>query len=169
MKETTIKELYEKNPDMRVLIDDEGKVTLKEPTGRWKPEFGEQYWFINSNGYISSSFWEGGLMGDERNRYELSNVFATTSEAKTAGERLRIRAELLDCGGKEVFEVSTRPTYAIGCSSTGDFYTSCTCVPDLGTICFESSEELRSAIEKVGKERVKKYMFGVDEASNEIK
>ncbi len=115
MKETTIKELYEKNPDMRVLIDDEGKVTLKEPTGRWKPEFGEQYWFINSNGYISSSFWEGGLKGDERNRYELSNVFATTSEAKTAGERLRIRAELLDCGGKETFEKSSC-RWAIGWS-----------------------------------------------------
>ena len=162
MRETTIKELFEKNPDIRVLIDDEGKVTLKEPGKRWEPEWGQQYWYIDSIGYLKDKCWEDELVSGDRPRYAIGNVFETKSEADAAVERLQIRAELLDCGGKETFEKSSC-RWAIGWGdghlTPDEWYVQ---VPPFN-IWFDSYEQTQAAIEKVGEERIEKYLFGIED------
>lgn len=89
-------------------------------------------------------------------------MFKTEDEAEDYIERLRIRAELLHCGGKETFEKSSC-RWAIGWSdghlTPDEWYVQ---VPPFN-IWFDSYEQTQTAIEKVGEERIEKYLFGIED------
>ena len=90
-------------------------------------------------------------------------MFKTEDEAEDYIERLRIRAELLHCGGKETFEKSSC-RWAIGWSdghlTPDEWYVQ---VPPPFNIWFDSYEQTQAAIEKVGEERIEKYLFGIED------
>ncbi len=161
MKEITIKELFEKNPDMRVLIDDDGNVTLKEPNGRWLPKWGEKYWYLDSTGCVRDTVWQSGVLEGER--HEIGNIFTTKDKAEEAVERLKIRDELLDCGGKESHELKGGSMAAIYVGFPDGLDVDAGIQPGTGEIGFKSKEEAWHAIEKIGEKRILKYMFGIGE------
>ena len=161
MKEITIKELFEKNPDMRVLIDDDGNVTLKEPNGRWLPKWGEKYWYLDSTGCVRDTVWQSGVLEGER--HEIGNIFTTKDKAEEAVERLKIRDELLDCGGKETHEFHGGSMAIICFGATRGLEVFDGAQPGMMEIGFEREEDAWRAIEKVGEDRIERYMFGVEE------
>ena len=68
-----------------------------KPVGRWKPENGDYYWFVDEIGYLDAGCCYGGK-ADEM-RYALGNCYKTCEEAehdlevKLAHQRLKDAAE----------------------------------------------------------------------------
>ena len=121
------------------------------------PQDGDGYWYIDDYGYILSEKWDG--LDFEEFRLEIGNVFKTKEQAEFAAEKLKVEAELRKFS--RPFEKGEYNSY-IFFYIDGDYlevgYKVST--PSQGAIYFESEEKAHQAIESVGEERIKKYIFG---------
>ena len=123
------------------------------------PQFGDDYWYVDSDTDVLDVAWYGGEY--DQGRLSIGNVFKTKEEAEFVAEKLKVEAELrkysrpFKHGAKNhtinynhetemVVNVNATATY----QETGSFY-------------FDSYEEVVEAIESVGEERIKKYIFGI--------
>ena len=124
------------------------------------PQYGDDYWFLLSGGTIYDNFYTNSHVDNKR--LEIGNFFETKEQAEFAVEKLKVEAELRKYS--KPFELDSYNHYIF--LDTG---TDCLCVDSLsycqsqGTIHFESEEKAQKAIESVGEERIKKYIFGVEE------
>ena len=113
----TLNEWIKANGDKEVVFEEDGKFSIKESEPekcyRWEPNKYDNYWFITHSGQSEKNCWDDDYV--DHFRCEIGNVFKTEDEAEDYIERLRIRAELLHCGGKETFEKSSC-RWAIGWS-----------------------------------------------------
>ena len=130
----------------------------------FKPNEGEKYYVLDANGETCSIKWGGDSY--DMGCYSIGNCFNTKEETEFAFERLKITAELQRYADEHnepinwsrndyrycIYYYYNRSALWIGC---------CTTTRDLGQIYFSSEEIARAAIEVVGEERIKKYMFGV--------
>ena len=167
----TLKEWWEQNQDKEVRLTEEGWIGLKDPEpekpGRWKPKRGDIYWVIYGDGDLSTTEWKDDMY--DQAHHQIGNVFKNGPEAKSAVERMKIRAELLDCGGKEAREVILpvgniyKYRYAIAINSNHSAVNCPTTSPRPFEITFETEAEVEAAIEKVGEDRIKKYLFGIED------
>lgn len=163
-----LKEWFEQNKDKKIEILDDGTIKIKEPEvkGRWKPENFESYWYCWGDGEVDANKWNNG--GDERRRFEIGNVFETMEEAEFARERLKIRAEMLDLGGREHFKPNEINNYISYNHDTGKLVLDGgSRFQDLFMIYFDRDISLIGVIEKIGESRLKKYPFGVDDEEDE--
>jgi len=79
----------------KVQISDESHDALEKASReRWKPEYGDGYWAIDSCGTIKLSGW--GDSKCDNFRYQNSNVFPSEGDAQAALDRLNKRNEILD-------------------------------------------------------------------------
>ena len=62
---------------------------IKEPT-RWKPENGERYYWLDSNGLVCHNIWADDSI--DRSRFEIGNCFETREEAERVVEYLKALA-----------------------------------------------------------------------------
>lgn len=160
------KEWIEKNLDKGIEFKD-GKLTVKEPEvkGRWKPTYGDDYYYIDSIGNVEPDDWDNWIGGKEG--LVIGSAFRTKEEAEFARERLKIRAEMLDLGGREYFkpnEVNHRISYN---HHTGRLVLDVESIfQDPFVIYFDREIYLTGVIEKIGETRIKKYLFGVDDEEN---
>lgn len=125
------------------------------------PQQDNTYWYVSMRGNIFTSQWEG--FPSEVAMLKFGNIFRTEDQAKFAVEKLKVEAELRKFS--RPFE-NGKFNYYISLSVDDDvveakvhfirFYCS------QGTIYFESEEKAQQAIEAVGEERIKKYIFGVE-------
>ena len=148
-----IKELQEK-------IDDLEKSEKK--SSRWKPEWGEVYFFITNDGYVSYKSWNND--GTDNDRYAIGNIFPTKEAAKFERERLKVIAEMQEFAYEPDWENLNTIKYRIDYSYAYeqlriDYYTSL----NLSNICFKTGEQAQACIDSVGKERIKKYYFRIKE------
>lgn len=165
----TLKEWIEENQDKVITITENGAIELNDPEqqGRWKPEQGDLFFYIIAGGEVHKGRWTRDL--NDEMIYAMGNVFKTAKEAEDAAERLKIRAELLDCGGKEAREVILpvgniyKYRYAIAINSNHSAVNYPTTSPRPFEITFETEAEVEAAIEKVGEDRIKKYLFGIED------
>lgn len=122
------------------------------------PQDGDEYWFMDINGDVASGKWEN--FDIEKDMLEISNVFGTKEQAKLAVEKLKVEAELRKFsrpaseGSAYIYRLADTNQIGLGVK----FYSQ-----SQGTIYFESAEKAQQAIESVGEERIKKYIFGVEE------
>ena len=123
---------------------------------------GDTYYSIYGNGNVSS---EKKWFDDEyENNYrEIGNVFLTEEEAKYEIERRMIETEMLKLGGRRKAEqgkanwfLEYRPMSG-GIEILWSSYEM-----RQGTIYFESEEKAKKVVEIIGKDIIKKYIFGVD-------
>lgn len=124
------------------------------------PQDGDVYWLINTAGETNWVRWHGAEI--ENKRLSFGNVFKTKEEADFALEKLKVEAELRKFS--KPFEYG-KFNYSLIFDIDGDnFRTDFTgyCPPQ-GAIYFESEEKAQQAVSTVGVERVKKYIFGVEE------
>ena len=124
------------------------------------PQSGERYWYNNGGGMVNSCFWKSEQL--DLNRYRIGNMFKTEKEAEFAIEKLKAETELRKFS--QPFESMTdnfvivfdRETYKLGVKAV--------IFSDIqGAIYFDSTTVAEEAIKSVGEERIKKYIFGVED------
>ena len=124
------------------------------------PKDGDAYWYINHLGIVLRDEWFGFV--SERYMIEIGNFFKTEQDAHFAVEKLKVEAELrkfsrpFKCG--EINQYIFLDTDSECLDVVGLSYSQYQ-----GTIYFESEEKAQQAIEAVGIDRIKKYIFGVED------
>ena len=123
------------------------------------PILGDAYWYVDDTGLLwMSVFRKGGLSND---RLEFGNVFRTRNEAKFQAEKLKVEAELrkfsrpFKDNDNNYFIELYQFDKTLSIDSSEYFQTQ-------GTIYFESTEKALQAMDTVGQDRIKKYIFGVE-------
>lgn len=124
------------------------------------PQDGDEYWFMDINGDVASGKWEN--FDIEKDMLEIDNVFGDKEQAKLAVEKLKVEAELRKFS--RPFDEDDN-NYFIELSMFDKTLTidDDECWQIQGTIYFESMEIANEAIDTVGADRIKKYLFGVEE------
>src|SRR5699024_6184242 len=107
-------------------------------------------------GEVSHFEWNGGNYDLELQR--IGNIFRTDDEAVFAREELKVEAELRKFSvpifkGCYYIYMKTEDA-SLGFGVNGHYKSQ-------GTIYFESEEKAQQAIDAVGEERIKKYIFGM--------
>lgn len=131
----------------------------------WKPERGETYYCswggIVYNNYCNSDFIDN-------NRYAIGNCFKTEEEAQNAVERLKIRAELQRYADEHNEPIDWENNNQEKWYIHFNYYNKtvgCGCITmarDCFQIYFTSEEIAKAAVQAVGEERIKKYLFEVE-------
>ena len=124
------------------------------------PQDEDKYWYVGMRGNVLSSEWEG--LPSEEHMLEVGNIFKTEDEAYFKVERLKVENELrkLSQPFKSMTDnfiiVFDRETYKLGVKAV--------IFSDIqGAIYFDSTTVAEEAIESVGAERIKKYIFGMED------
>lgn len=124
------------------------------------PQFGDTYYYIESNGRIGVFSWNEATF--DLQAQEVGNIFHTEEEAEFAVEKLKVEEELRKFSRpfKEDENNYFIELYlfdkTLSIDSSEYFQTQ-------GTIYFESAKVANEATDTVGEERIKKYIFGVEE------
>ena len=124
------------------------------------PKVGDEYWYMGVTGNVFTSTWEG--FPSEKDMLKMGNIFRTREQAEFAVKKLKVEAELRKFSrpfvdGKENNHIKYRPSFDELSVSASFGY------QDQGVFYFESREKAQQAIKSVGKERIKKYIFGVED------
>lgn len=122
------------------------------------PQQDNTYWYVSMRGNIFTSQWEG--FPSEVAMLKFGNIFRTEDQAKFAVEKLKVEAELRKFS--RPFLWGTENTAILFDGDNFKFDTRLAYVFQ-GVIYFESRAKAQQAIEAVGEERIKKYIFGVEE------
>lgn len=124
------------------------------------PQYGEDYWLIRDGCVTYTMFTDNYV---DQDRKEIGNIFKTREQAEFTLEKLKVEAELRKFsrpfkeGENEnwfILWVTYKKEVQIDWSRK---------LVRQGTIYFESREKTNEAIESVGEERIKKYIFGVED------
>ena len=123
------------------------------------PQSGERYWCI-SGSWVNSFFWKSEQL--DLDRYRIGNIFKTEEQAEFAVEKLKVEAELRKFSrpfkeDEYNYFIQIHPSHNNIVTESDDYYQT------QGTIYFESTTIANEAIDTVGEERIKKYIFGVEE------
>lgn len=130
----------------------------------FKPKYGDKYWVVDGSGEPINQGWDG--YPYDKIALENNAIFKTQEEAEFEAERLKVLRELEKLG--RAFELSSL-NYFISCKhSVGDSSELIIGCATLGHSCygkhyFDDEKEAREAIEKIGEDRIKKYLFGIEE------
>ena len=123
------------------------------------PQDGDAYWYINPLGFAFHDEWSGLI--SERHKIEIGNVFKTKEQADFAVEKLKVESELRKFS--KPFK-NGQPNCNIILSDNENVSTAYWKeIQTQGSIYFESEEKAQQAIESVGIDRIKKYLFGVED------
>lgn len=164
-----IKDLYEKYGDVE--LTEEQEKHIKEYLGfkeskKWKPKEGEKYFYLDSSGTIDYDTYI--KVDVDIYRVFTNNCFKTKEEAEYRLEQIKVYNELknfADENNEEIdWENTNKLKYFIRldrCTNllVCDSYFS---TQYIGQIYFSSKELAQRALVKVGAERIKKYLFGVE-------
>lgn len=148
-----------------------GKMNGKEPDKKQdvkvkKPQYGDTVYYINYIGRIRKRTW----INDEDNldMWELGNIFFTEEEAEFAREKKKVEVEL-ERYAKEHNAPTLEDEYFILYDEYNeelDYDVWADYIPQ-GAVVFASKQLVFDAIEAVGKERILKYIFGVESEGEE--
>ncbi|KAF3306015.1 hypothetical protein FPV25_03085 [Carnobacterium sp. PL17GRE32] len=122
------------------------------------PKRGDKYHFIEATGRIDWFQWNESDFG--LRAQDIGNIYKTDEEAQFAREKLKVEAELRKFS--RPFMWGTENT-AILFDGDGFKFDTRLAYVFQGTIYFESEEKAKQAIQSVGEDRIKKYIFGVED------
>ena len=124
------------------------------------PKDGDVYWFINTAGETNWVQWHDTEIDNKQ--LSFGNAFKTKDEAEFQVEKLKVEAELRKFsrpfkGEDNNYYIEIYlPDKKLSIDRSEFFKTQ-------GTIYFESRKKANEAVESVGEERIKKYIFGVED------
>lgn len=149
-----IKELFEQI-DQRIKALEEKCKEEEE----W-PIHGEIYWAINDKGETTAHYWTD----DDYDKTMLNNnaLFKTGEEAEFEAGRLKVLRELEKMGRPfKTWDLN----WSVMLDDSEDIFFSCSdCDRRVyGNYYFDTEEKLKEAVEKIGEDRVKKYLFNVED------
>ena len=124
------------------------------------PQLGDEYWYITDGGDVDSFGWE--FVEFDLSAQAMGNVYKTEQQAQFAAEKLKVEAELRKYSrpfkeDENNFFIQTNSSHNNIVIDADDYS------KIQGVIYFESQEKAQQAIQSVGEERVKKYIFGVED------
>lgn len=124
------------------------------------PQVEDDYWCVNNDTEVSEIVWYGDNY--DQGRLSIGNVFKTEEEAEFVVEKLKVEAELRKFSrpfeeGENNYHISFE-TYDKFIDIDSLLYRQ-----TQGVFYFESREKVENAIESVGEERIKKYIFEVED------
>lgn len=132
---------------------------IEKPKSVWDLQKGDECCFIDDCGTVLSGTWAD--ISYAIKCRQTGNVFLTKEEALADLERRKVETEMLRLGGRREFKKGENNWfiyYNDGLNVTV-LYDSIA----QGAIYFDSENEAYNAIKKIGKSRIKKYIFGVEE------
>lgn len=148
-----------------------GKINGKEPDKKQdvkvkKPECGTAYHYIDSFGQICTKVWKD-KEWDNR-RWELGNVFFTKEEAEFAREKKKVEVEL-ERYAKEHNGPTLEDNYCILYDEDNEEFDFDVWIGSKvqGTIVFTSKQLVFDAVKEIGKDRILKYIFGIESEGEE--
>ena len=124
------------------------------------PQYMDVYYYIQASGRVDNVHWSEDVTDFQIRG--LGNTFRTKEEAEFAAEKLKVEAELRKFG--KPFESMENNFHIVFDASDGSvdvWYVSYSKIQ--GAIYFESKKKAIEAIETVGEERIKKYIFEVED------
>lgn len=123
------------------------------------PKIGDTYWRIDDIGSVDNNFYNDYF--NDNHRQAIGNFFETEEQAEFAVEKLKVEAELRKFSTRFALynenwflsladtRKDVRPLYEHRNDTQGVIY-------------FESREKAEEAMDTVGEERIKKYIFEVE-------
>ena len=122
------------------------------------PQDGDEYWYIDDDGVVMEMEWRG--IEYDQGRLSIDNVFRTKEQAEFAAEKLKVEAELRKFS--RPFLWGTENTAILFDGDNFKFDTRLAYIFQ-GTFYFESDKKAQQAIDSVGEDRIKKYIFGMED------
>lgn len=130
----------------------------------WKPEIGEEYYVPYTTGSIECFTWYDDAT--DANIYATGNCYRTESEAEFAMERMKVVVELeryaqehnngeIDWTGEAVYRLSYD-------HMDNDIFVENNTILQATATYFTSIEIAENAIKAIGKDRIKKYLFNIE-------
>lgn len=146
------------------------KMNGKEPDKKQdvkvnKPQISERYFYI-SDGVIAESMWTNDHLDEAR--WELGNVFFTEESAWLAREKKKVEVEI-ERYAREHNDPTLEDSYFILYDEYNeelDYDMWADCRPQ-GAVVFASKQLVFDAIESIGRDRIIKYIFGVESVGEE--
>lgn len=142
-------------------IAEDVKVALEEYKKKqaW-PKMGDKYWYIKFNNTIGCTVWDN--LTEEFQMLEIGNVFRTQEEAEFKTEQLKVLHELEQLADDDQIDVYNDYHYLL----MYDFDESAVKINSIvcagfmyGTHYFKTEKSALAAIDKIGKDRLRKYYF----------
>lgn len=132
-----------------------------------KPRQSEEYFCISNDGAVIQSRWTNDSL--DEGRWELGNVFFTEESAWLAREKKKVEVELERYAKKHNGPTRSDSFYLSYNDSMDEKldYEVWSVRRPLGAVPFTSKQVLDDAIEAVGKDRILKYIFGVESEGEE--
>ena len=165
-----LKELLEQYSDVE--LTEEQEKQIKDYLGiknskKWKPKNTEKYFYIDCYGEIDYAVYDN---NDEADVYGLfvNNCFKTKKEAEFRLEQIKVYNELKNFADENNDEIDWKNKYqekyyfCLNHSDNSFLICDVEFAEDIGRIYFSSKELAKQAIKKVGADRIKKYLFGVE-------
>lgn len=123
------------------------------------PQDGDEYWLINGDCSFQVIKWNCDSFDKRAN--EIGNTYKTKGEAEFAVEKFKVEAELRKYGRPFVWG---RENWYLGMDNDKDIFLEYDNYEMYhGVTYFESKNKVKEAIEAVGEERIKKYIFRVED------
>lgn len=125
------------------------------------PQSGDDYWYVDDEGSVFGTFYDNHYI--DRYRQTIGNIFRNKYQADLAVEKLKAEAELrkysrtFKHGGDNYtfnFNHDEGKVVHVYASESHE---------ELGSLYFESRDKAQQAIDEVGEERIKKYIFGMED------
>ena len=124
------------------------------------PRDGDDYWYLDITGEVINKKWGG--FASEEGMLKIGNIFRTKQQAEFAVEKLKVEAELRKFSTS--FVLYNENWFLVLADTQQDvmpLYENREVTQ--GTIYFESKERAEEAVKSVGEDRIKKYIFGVED------
>ena len=125
------------------------------------PQKGDKYWYIRYDNTIDCTVWDN--MIEEFQMLEIGNAFRTQEEAEFKTEQLKVLHELEELADDDQPWDQHHFHYAI-CYFHGTNEIITEALLDFQNIpniySFKTRQSAQAAIDKIGKNRLKKYYFG---------
>lgn len=149
-----LKEYIELNGE-REIVDVEALekcLEPKKPKTIYDINVGEPFYILFSDGDINKYFWRG-TVSDNAFR-SMGFAFLTEEEAETRKKMLMIESELIKHGGRREFR-KNKSNHYISFSEPNELilHNSCFAYID-NVIYFDTEEQLKEAVEQIGKQRI---------------
>lgn len=157
------------NTVLRYLMTGEYRIEKipQKPKTLWDLKEKDEYYYIDICGDVDITTFGIGTCWEDKKIIEVGNAFLTKEESKHEAERRKCEAVLLKYGTRDMMSLGDKYTkkyyiqydYDVNKIMIFKHYS----IGIQGSINFKTEELAQKAIEEVGEERLKKYVFNVKE------
>lgn len=156
-----LKEIKDKYDDY-LIDEDKLKELLIKPKSKtvWDLKYGDSYYYLDSSGNVSRTYWDGRT--DDEMTIAFGNVFLTEEEAEFEIERRKCETIMLKYGRRTFKPRDSNYIIRFDNDYNQAFVDVWSFSQFQGTISFDTKELGKKAIDEIGEERLKKYIFRVE-------